>query len=133
MKNPAIVSLQETKCQVCGKNKLDGYTSYEHLRSEKTAGGGLYMAVRTELNPALARDGGDDMEAITVDISIKKMQIVCTTAYGPQEKDPLEKKDMFWQFLKEEAKRAEQEGKGFILQEDLNSWLGKKYNPKDPR
>ena len=43
------------------------------------------------------------------------------------------KKDMFWQFLDEEAKRAEHEGKGVILQGDLNSWLGQKYIQKDPR
>ena len=133
MKTPAILSLQETKFQLSGKHNLDGYISYEHLRTEKTAGGGLYMAFKTDLNPALARDGGEEVEAITVDISIKKMQIVCTTAYGPQEKDPREKKDIFWQFLEEEAKRAKHEGKGFILQGDLNSWLGNKYIPKDPR
>ena len=132
-KNPAILSFQETKFQVSGKHKLDGYTSYEHLRTEKTAGGGLYMAVKTELNPVLARDGGEDVEAIAVDISIKKMLIVCATAYGPQEKDPREKKDRFWQFLEEEAKHADLEGKGFILQGDLNSWLGNTYIPKDPR
>ena len=50
------------------------------------------MAVKTELNPALARDGGEDVEAIAVDISIKKFQNVCTTAYGPQEKDLRDKK-----------------------------------------
>ena len=40
---------------------------------------------------------------------------------------------MFWQYLDEEAKRAEEEGKGFILQGDLNAWLGKKYILNDPR
>ena len=125
LKNPAILSLQETKFQVAGKHRLDGYITYEHLRTVKTAGGGILMAVLQELSPALVRDGGEFVEAITVDINVKKMQIVCTSAYGPQEKDSLEKKTQFWDYLDEHAKRADLEGKGFILQGDLNSWLGK--------
>ena len=68
IKSPSILSLQETKFQIAGKHKLDGYISYEHLRTQKTAGGGLLLAVKTELNPALVRDGGENVEAITVDI-----------------------------------------------------------------
>ena len=48
-----------------------------------------------ELSPALVRNGGDCVEALTVDITVKKMQIACTTAYGPQEKDPLDKNRNF--------------------------------------
>ena len=92
MKSPAIVSLQETKFQVSGKHKLEGYIVYEHLRKQKTAGGGILLAVNKDLNPALASEGGDNVEALTVDICVKKMQIACSTAYGPQEKDPKDKK-----------------------------------------
>ena len=35
IKNPAILSLQETKFQVAGKHNLDGYVSYENIRTEK--------------------------------------------------------------------------------------------------
>ena len=133
LKSPSIISLQETKFQVFGKHKLPGYIIYEHLRTEKTAGGGIFMAIERNLSPALVRDGGQNIEAITVDISVKKMQITCVTAYGPQEKEASEKKDMFWQYLEEDAIRANNEGKGFILQGDLNAWLGNKYIAKDPR
>ena len=133
VKSPAIVSLQETKFQVSGKHKLDGYIIYEHLRTHKTAGGGILLAVVKDLNPALVSDGGDDVEALTVDISVKKMQISCSTAYGPQEKDPKEKKQRFWKYLDGEAKRADNEGKGFILQGDLNAWLGHTFISDDPR
>ena len=95
MKNPSILFLQETKFPVPGKHNIDGYISYEHLRTEKVSGGGLYMAILTELSPALVRDGGDEVEAMTVDICVKKMQVSCTCAYGPQEKDPLSKKESF--------------------------------------
>ena len=62
MKAPSILSLQETKFQVSGKHNIEGlWTVYEHLRSEKTAGGGILMAVVKDLNPALVRDGGDEV------------------------------------------------------------------------
>ena len=70
MKNPSILSLQETKFQVAGKHNLDGYVCYEHLRTEKTSGGGIYMAISTYLSPALVKDGGDKVEALTVDINV---------------------------------------------------------------
>ena len=79
------------------------------------------------------RDGGKDIEALTVDINVKKMQISCTTVYGPQENDSKQKKENFWKYLEEEAKRAEDEGKGFILQGDINAWLGKTLIRNDPR
>ena len=91
------------------------------------------MAILKELSPALVRDGGDEVEAITVDICVKKIQVSCTSAYGPQEKDPLSKNESFWRNLDEEAMRAESERKGFILQGDLNAWLGKKIIKKRPK
>ena len=45
----------------------------------------------------------------------------------------LTKTDSFWQYLDEEAKKAESHGKGFILQGDLNSWVGNDTIPHDPR
>ena len=91
------------------------------------------MAIMQELSPALVRDGGEYVEALTVDNTVKKMKITCTTAYGPQEKESVEKQSKFWDFLDEEAKRADKEGKGFILQGDLNAWLGKEHILNDPR
>ena len=69
MKSPSILTLQEKKFQVAGRHNIDGYFFYEHLRSEKTAGGEIFMAVVKELNPSLVMDGGDDVEALTVDIN----------------------------------------------------------------
>ena len=94
-KSPSILSLQETKFQVHGKHKLQGYITYEHLRTEKIAGGGLLLAIKKDLSPALVRDGGSDVEALTVDIFVKKMQVTCITAYGPQENEKYEKRTSF--------------------------------------
>ena len=48
-KSPAILILQETKFQVSGNNYLEGYIVYE-----------------------LVSDGGENIEALTVDINIKR-------------------------------------------------------------
>ena len=61
------------------------------------------------------------------------MSISCTTAYGPQESADMKKKALFWNYLCEEATRANNEGKGFVLQGDLNCWLGSKIIPGDVR
>ena len=103
------------------------------FKKKKTAGGGLLLAIMQDLSPALVRDGGTEVEAITVDITVKQMQIVCSTAYGPQENDSKEKKSKFWKYCEEDVKRAKSEGKGYILQGDLNSWLSQKIIPNDPR
>ena len=55
---------------MAGNHKIDGYSVYEHLRTEKTAGGGLLLAIMQELSPALVRDGGDFVEALTVDSTV---------------------------------------------------------------
>ena len=133
VKSPSILSLQETKFRISGRHKLDGYVTYEHLRKEKTAGGGILLAVLQELKPALVRDGGENVEALTVEIKMKQMQVICSTAYGPQENDSKHKKDLFWQYIEEDILRAQIEGKGYILQGDLNAWLGNKIIPNDPR
>ena len=70
------------------------------------------------------RDGGDTVEALSVDIHLKEITISFNTAYRPQESDKIEKKKLFWEYLTEMAVSAKEEGKGFILQGDLNAWLG---------
>ena len=61
------------------------------------------------------------------------MNILFCNAFGPQNSDTTIKKDSFWQFLDKEAKTAEMQGKGFLLQGDLNAWLGNEIIPTDPR
>ena len=38
----------------------------------------------------------------------------------------------FLEYLDERAKMAKKEGKGFILQGDLNAWIGSDLIPNDP-
>ena len=86
------------------------------------------MSARTELKPAFISDGGDEVEAITVEIHLKNIIVSVTSAYGPQESDHIEKKTKFWHYLSNEASKAKSYGKGYILQGDLNAWLGQKMH-----
>ena len=126
----AVVTMQETKCSQPGQMNFDGYFTYEHLRSKKE-GGGVAMSALKELQPAFISDGGDGVEALTVDIHVKNMTISVVSAYGPQESASVENKEAFWQYLHEEAEKAKTYGKGFILQGDLNAWLGNNMLPGD--
>ena len=72
--------MQETKCQIPGYLKLNGFITYEHTRLNG-GGGGLALSVKKDLNPAFVRDGGTEVEALTVDIHVKQMTITCSTAY----------------------------------------------------
>ena len=115
--------MQETKCSQAGQISLDGFLTYEHLRSDKE-GGGLALCARKELSPTFINDGGVEVEALTVNIHVKDISISVTSAYGPQESASTEKKTAFWAYLSAEAQRAKDCGSGFVLQGDLNSWLG---------
>ena len=131
--NPLIWNIQETKCKNEGMLKLNGFKVFEHVRNNQDGGGGLAIGCSTRTNPVLTRHGEDEVEALTVKIKLKKITISCTTAYGPQNNDLVQKKDNFWQYHNEEAKTADNSGEGYILQCDLNSWLGNDIIPNDPR
>ena len=122
--------MQETKCTQVGQINLDGYYTYEHVRSSKE-GGGISISALKQLHPAFVSNGGEEAEAITIDIHVQNMEITITSAYGPQESSKCDVKDAFWKYLYEEAQRAKSYGKGYILQGDLNAWLGPEILPGD--
>ena len=64
--------MQETKVSQPGKIKVDGYIVYEHTRAVKE-GGGLAICVVKDFNPALIIDGGELVEALTVNIHLKNI------------------------------------------------------------
>ena len=130
--NATIITMQETKYSQSGQMKFDGFYTYENLRSNKE-GGGVALSARKELNPAFVCDGGSTVEAITVDIHLNTMALSVTSAYGPQNNSLESTKKAFWSYLTEQAQRAEASGKGFILQGDLNSWLGSDLLPGDEK
>ena len=122
--------MQETKVTHTGQFNFDGYFTYECVRYNKDGGGVAISALKT-LRPAFVSDGGDDVEAVTIDIYVKNMVISITSAYGPQESAHIVKKEAFWNYLNVEAQRAKSYGKGFMVQGDLNAMLGPILLPGD--
>ena len=122
--------MQETKCSQAGQFNLDGYFTYELVRSN-AEGGGVAISALKVLQPVFVSDGGYTVEALTIDIHSQNMAISVTSAYGPQESANIERKLAFWEYLSQEAQKAKPYGKGYILQGDLNAWLGHKYLPGD--
>ena len=131
--NPSVFFIEETKNKETGKLKVDNYIVFEKVRDNGGGGGGVAIGCVKDLHPALVRAGGDDVEALSIDIFLKNMKIRCCVAYGPQENELVEKKNAFWIFLDEEVFAAKNAGNGFILQCDGNLWAGKGIIPGDPR
>ena len=103
------------------------------VRQNNDGGGGFALGVAKELSPAFVREGDDDCEALSVEISVKNLTIRCCAAYGCQETYRVERKEKFWNYLDEEVFLAEQTGAGFVLQFDGNLWAGEQLVPGDPR
>ena len=130
---PSVFFVQETKYKDVGRIKLDNnYTIFELVRKSK-AGGGLALGCDKSLHPVWVREGDDDVEALSVEISVKNMKIRCCAAYGCQENDLTEKKDAFWAYLDEEVFRANASGSGLVMHFDGNLWAGANIVPGDPR
>ena len=118
---PSVFLLEETKFKESGKFKLKNYVIYELVRKDRN-GGGLALGVAVELQPAWVREGDDGVEALSVIISLKNMEIRCCVAYGCQETEKIDKKENFWRYLDEEVLQSELSGTGFILHFDGNLW-----------
>ena len=131
---PSVFFIEETKYKDEGKIKLDSnYTVFERVRKSKDGGGGVALGCDKQLHPVWVREGEEDVEALSVEISVKDMKIRCCVAYGFQENEIMEKKILFWDYLDEEVIRASRDGAGFVLHFDGNLWAGENIIPGDPR
>ena len=130
---PSVFFIQETKLKEEGKIKMENYIIFEKLRSTRQNGGGLAIGCKPELNPIWVREGGEDIETLSVNIFIENMKIRCCTGYGCQEGELKEKKEAFWDYLDTEVIEAKKEGAGLIIQMDGNLWGGEEIVKNDPR
>ena len=129
---PSVFFVEESKCKEIGKLKFDNFVIFELIRQNKE-GGGLALGCAKELQPVWVREGDDYVEALSVEICVKRMKIRCCIAYGCQENDKVERKDAFWKYLDEDVQLANTAGSGFILHFDGNLWAGEQIIPGDPR
>ena len=105
---------------------------FEKVREDRD-GGGLAIGCVPELTPAWVREGEGPVEALSVNIFVKKFKIRCCVAYGCQETDSIENKEAFWKYMNEEVLEASQTDSGLVMQFDGNLWAGDGIIPNDPR
>ena len=96
---PSVFFIEETKLKDAGKIKFDNYLVFEKPRKNRINGGGLLIGCIEELKPVWVNEGNNDVEALSIEIFLKKMKIRCCVAYGFQENDESDKKDEFWNYL----------------------------------
>ena len=127
-----MVHLYLIEFKEVGKLKVDGYEVFEKVRNKKD-GGGLAVGCVPELFPVWVREGEDPVEALSINISVKKLKIRCCVAYGCQETDTNENKEAFWKYMDDEVIEASNTESGLVIQFDGNLWAGSGIIPNDPR
>ena len=91
---PSLFFLQETKFTSKGNIKIPNYKVFELLR-DYTSGGGIAIGALCDLNPIWVKDGGQQAEALSIQITVKNMNIRCIVAYGCQENEHMIKNNHF--------------------------------------
>ena len=94
---------------------MSNYVIFEKVRGERD-GGGLAIGCIPELTLAWVREGEGPVEALSVNIFVKKFKIRCCVAYGCQETDSIENKEAFWKYMNEEVLEATQSDSGLVMQ-----------------
>ena len=126
---PSVFLIEETKYKDEGKLKIENYIIFELVRKSRDGGGGLALGCIKELNPVWVGDGGNDVEALSVVISVREMKIRCCVAFGCQESSKIENKIKLWEYLNEEVQKSKSLGSGLIVHFDGNLWAGPKIIP----
>ena len=63
---------------------MKDYIVFEKVRANGTGGGGVAIGCLKDLHPALIREGKDDIEALSIEIFLKKIQIRCVVHKKPK-------------------------------------------------
>ena len=90
------------------------------------------MGVTKDLSSTLLREGGEEVECLTIQLEVGQQELVMVNGYGPQMVASQAKKEKFWEYLDREVEEAARCDKMLVIQLDANSWLGNNYIPGDP-
>ena len=104
--------IEETELKDAGKVKFDNYLVFE---KNKEKDGGIAIGCIEELNPVWVKEGEEDVEALSIEVFVKKMKIRCCVAYGFQENENYDKKEAFWNYLDDEVTEAKESGAGLVI------------------
>ena len=77
-----------------------------------------------DIYPVKTREGDDETECLTIQITVGGFKIMVVNGYGPQMSDSTERKSKFWEYLEEEVNIAESSEIPIIIQLDSNARLG---------
>ena len=69
---PALFFIQEIKYKTEGRFKKENFQIFELIRKNKE-GGGLALGCQKELKPVWLREGNDEVEALTIEIILRKL------------------------------------------------------------
>ena len=131
-----IFCVQEVKEEISNitSNYLkNNFELFELVRKDqRVAGGGLMVGVDKDLVALQVRQGDDEVECLSVVVSVAGADIRTVCGYGPQRGDTPARKVGFWGYLEEEVKFADQENQILIIQIDSNAYAGAKMIPNDP-
>ena len=123
---PQVWSIQESKLkpnETLQGEETDKFQIF-YLNRKDSLGGGIAVGIDKDIESTLVREGDDDIEAMVVQVVLGAIPVQIVVAYGPQENALKEKKEKFWEFLEDEANKAEMEDHGLIIQMDGNLHAG---------
>ena len=128
--------VQEVKQKSVGNIQteyLSNYQLFELTRKEqRVSGGGLMIGVDRDLQALQVREGDDEVECLTVVVSVPGTDIRAVCGYGPQGRDTAAHKTLFWEYLEKEVDTASKSDQVLIIQLDSNSHAGSHLIPNDP-
>ena len=102
---PSCITIQETKLPRKKMIKLEGYETFEKIRTDG-GGGGLFTAIDINLNPVEVEASGSTSDILVVQCNIDNVKVRVINAYGPQEYDTLVNRISSWQGLNQEVKAS---------------------------
>ena len=125
--------LKESKRRVnAPKLKATNLCNYQvfELKRKKTAeeggkglsGGGIVVGALHDLRPVLMRQGDDEVESLTIEVTAGITKMRCVNGYRPQLSYSKERRETFWNYLDREVVDAEEKDIGLAIEMDSNSW-----------
>ena len=131
-----IFFVQEVKQQSIGNIATDYLKNFQLFelvcKEQRVSGGGLMIGVDKELKALQVREGDDDVECLTVVVSVGGNDIRAVCGYGPQSRDTAARKGLFWEYLDTEVELAETNKQILVMRIDSNCYAGRRVIPNDP-
>ena len=124
LRNKELILLTETIVYAESAINIKGLQTFSAVR-DKNKGGGLCVGIRHSLYQSVMVDSGDNAQFITIHLNgtNKTYSTRLILPYGPQENEPDDVKDLFYQNLSLQIEKALIGGSNVILADDINAKL----------